>query len=575
MKQPWIRLAALLLALLLCLGVCGCTTSSQVGDVTTESTTQATEKEPIVLDYEGDLTIGGTPEIRAQYGDSVYVGKSIPAFYYTEEQAIALLEQIANLYDLLENGTPEEFANAFDSVEFGAYAELITQCRLARLEYDMYRNDPEAEENYLWMTALFGDAAVQMTKLYRLSYGTPAGDLLFDGWSEQKIRIALANADAADDELRELLHKHDELTVQYYEVVEQEGGFDAMVPLFTEFVRVNNATAQKIGYDDYMAYTYECIYQRDYTPKEIEQMRQLTKEQLVPLFLRLYEELLAMDQILKEDEKNAVLELHQLPYDNELVDAYIQSVSGSFCDAYTELWEQEYYCIAYDSTASQSIAYQETLLTTSRPYLYIGPYYTDAMSIVHEYGHYYSTLIDPDRAISYDLAEIQSQGNEWLLSAYLSEQQNDIVVRYVNVTRLYHALFNVMLYLCMDEFEQEVYANPEKYTDHESLDALYTEIVSGYLDPAYFNVDYWHYVVFDYEGYFASYAASLIPCFELYYLAETDMDAAVQTYLSLIEYEGELTYSEVLESAGLQNPLDPNYTMIDFDELLALMQQKQ
>jgi hypothetical protein len=53
------------------------------------------------------------------------------------------------------------------------------------------------------------------------------------------------------------------------------------------------------------------------------------------------------------------------------------------------------------------------------------------------------------------------------------------------------------------------------------------------------------------------------------------MDAAKQTYLSLIEYEGDLTFSEVLEGAGLQNPLDPNYTLADFEVLLALMQQKQ
>ena len=98
MRILWSRLAALLLALLLCLGVIGCRPATQNGVDTTESTTEAIgEKEPIVLDYEGDLTLGGTPEIRAEYGDSVYVGKGIPAFYYTEEQAITLLEQIEDL----------------------------------------------------------------------------------------------------------------------------------------------------------------------------------------------------------------------------------------------------------------------------------------------------------------------------------------------------------------------------------------------------------------------------------------------------------------------------------------------
>ena len=105
----------LLLALLLCLGVIGCHPTTQNGEDTTEGTTEAlVEREPIVLDYEGDLTPGGTPEIRAEYGDSVYVGKAVPAFYYTEEQAIALLEQIEELYDLFENGTPESFVNGMN-----------------------------------------------------------------------------------------------------------------------------------------------------------------------------------------------------------------------------------------------------------------------------------------------------------------------------------------------------------------------------------------------------------------------------------------------------------------------------
>jgi hypothetical protein len=363
--------------------------------------------------------------------------------------------------------------------------------------------------------------------------------------------------------------------VQYYEVLDREDGLDAMVPLFAEFVRVNNAMAQKMGYDNYTDYAYECDYRREYAPEDIEQVRQFAKEQLAPLQERVREELLALDEIMQDEEFAAEEVLYYLQYDNEAVDAYIQSVSESFGDAYTELWEKEYYCLAYDESASKISAYQEMLPSLKHPFLYIGPGYTDAQAIVHEYGHYYSALIAPDREISYDLAELQSQGNEWLLLAHLSEQYNDNAVLHVNLERLYDALDDVMLFLCMDEFEQEIYANPEKYTDHESLDALYTEIVSGYVDPEYFNLDYWHYVVFDYEAYFASYAISLIPCIELYYLAETDMDAAKQTYLSLIEYEGDLTFSEVLEGAGLQNPLDPHYTVIDFETLLALMKQTQ
>jgi oligoendopeptidase F len=121
-----------------------------------------------------------------------------------------------------------------------------------------------------------------------------------------------------------------------------------------------------------------------------------------------------------------------------------------------------------------------------------------------------------------------------------------------------------------------VYANPEKYPDAASLDALYTEIVSGYVDPQMFTgPSYWRRVAFDWPGYYINYGISMIPCLELYYLAESDYESAAQTYLSLSDYEGTLTFSEVLERAVLQNPLDEEYQIFDLEALLALMQQKQ
>ena len=86
MNRLLMKYTALLLALLLCLGVIGCQPTTQNGEDTTQGATEGTtqaivEREPIVIDYEGDLTPGGTPELRAEYGDLAYVGKGMPAFY--------------------------------------------------------------------------------------------------------------------------------------------------------------------------------------------------------------------------------------------------------------------------------------------------------------------------------------------------------------------------------------------------------------------------------------------------------------------------------------------------------------
>ena len=596
MKRLLMKYTALLLALLLCLSVIGChpetdngedtTLETTIGttESTTEETTQAVvEREPIVIDYEGDLTPGGTPEIRAEYADLVYVGKGMPAFYYTKAQAIALLEQIEDLYVIFETGTPEELRAAYDKVKNGSLAEMKTQATLAMAEYYLYITDPEAEENYLWMQELYSDATGRMEYLCLLVYDSPAAEVFFEGWSEIDIRVALANGKGQDEELRALNREHDELIVEYHKLMQQEDYMATTAALYPELVRINNAIAQKMGYDDYMDYAYECIYLREYAPEDVAQIRKLVKEQLIPVYLQVQQELAAMEEQFancSEEEALAFMsrleELETINKDSPELSLFIQGIGESFAATYTELFEKEYYYAAYAGSSSSDIAYTNMLPSLGHPYLFFG---TDMMSksnVLHEYGHYYAFSVAPDRSLRLDLAETHSQGNEWLFSAYLSEQYNDFAIRYVNLFAISFDMESIILDLCLDEFEQTVYANPEKYTDMESLDALYTEIVSGYVDPENFiGAWYWRDSSFENAGYYLSYGVSMIPCLELYYLAETDYERATEIYLALSEYEGDLTFTEVLERAGLQNPFDEEYQVFDFEVLLALMQQKQ
>ncbi|MBQ1232199.1 MAG: hypothetical protein IIX86_01575 [Clostridia bacterium] len=596
MKRLWMKSMALLLALLLCLSVIGChpetdngedTTQETTADTTadsTEGTTEAVvEREPIVVDYEGDLTPGGTPEIRAEYADLAYVGKGMPAFYYTEEQAIDLLEQIEDLYVIFKTGTPEDLREAYDQVKNGALAEMKTQSTLAMAEYNLYFTDPEAEENYLWMEELYDDATGRMEYLCLLVYDSPAAEVFFKGWSETDIRVALAHGKGYDEEMRALNRELDELIVEYHKLMQQEDYMETTAALYPELVRINNTIAQKMGYDDYMDYAYESIYLREYAPEDVAQIRKLVKEQLIPLYNQVKQELEVMEAqfaTMSEEEVMAVAasleKLESITKDSPELLLYMQGLGESFGATYAELLEKEYYYVAYQGSPSNSIAYTNLLPSLKHPYLFFGTGTMSKTTIVHEYGHYYAFAVAPDRSLRLDLAETHSQGNEWLFSAYQSEQYNDFAVRFVNLYGILFDIDTIILDLCLDEFEQMVYANPEKYTDMESLDALYTEIVSNYLDPATFTgVEYWRRSLFENAGYQLSYGISLIPCLELYYLAESDYESAAQMYLALSEYEGDLTFTEVLERAGLQNPFDEEYQVFDFEVLLALMQQKQ
>ena len=569
--KRYIKPISLLLALLLCATFAGC-------GLFRDNPLQPIEKPAYEFDYEGDLTPGGDASVRALYTDVVSMGKGIPAFDYSEQEAADLMRQIDDLYECLEGDDPAAFVAMFTYVQCGAYARMESQCSLAQLEYSLYREDGEAAENFEWMRAFAADVSTRLSRLYRLVYDSPAKEVFFRGWTQEDIRMALLYADAADDELAALQREYDELLVEYYELQQSESFIEESAELYEKAVRINNDIAQKLGYENYMDYAYEFVFLRGYAPEDIAAVRAYVKEHLVPLYQRVDAELTLMESDMRQSEIDAINALMYQEYNSPDVQAYMKMVGKGFSDTYTDMMDKQNFCFAYNAEVSRDGAFTDWLAAQGHPYVYMGANYADAFTFVHEFGHYYAFSVDANRAVSNDLVELQSQGNEWLYLAYLSEQNNDIASMYTVLYRLYNDIGSVILCLAVDEFEQSVYENPALCENPASLDALFTEILSGYIDPGAFGggiSEYWHYVTFDAAGYYVSYAVALIPCFELYFMAETDLESAVQTYLLLSEYKGTQTYFEVLDLAGLQNPMGKDYVPVDYDVLYELMQKKQ
>lgn len=578
MRKIPIKMLALLMTLLLCMSATSCTRLiSGVADIL------GREQDEYEFDYPGDLTPGGDPKTRKDYFDDVYVGNNDLRFAYSEQEAAELMEQIDTLYEYLEGDDFAAFLAMFTYVQYGAYARMESQCSLAQIEYSLYRDDAEASENYEWMRAFAMDVSTRMSKLYRLVYDSPNRDVFYDGWTEEEIQTALFYADSTDEEYAALQAEYDALLVEYYALDQNDPTFmTESAKLYVEAQRINDAIAQKMGYDSYMDFAYECVYMREYTPEDVAALRVYAREYLVPLFDEVELAFNNLAQDLRQSEQEKIEELFYQGMDSQMLYSYAQDIGGAYFSEFEALHAEKNYFLAYDPDMSRNGAFTDYLSDRAQPVMYFGAHYQDHFTLAHEYGHYYSFAFNGTRDVSYDLCELQSQGNEWLYLAYLSEQNNSIASQYLSLYRLYNDLCTVFICLCVDEFEQTVYDDPGKYCTPEQLDALYRQICDTYLGTSrmealfgYDPAEYWHYVALDAAGYYISYAISLFPCFELYYLAETDYDAAVDTYLSLVEYKGSQTFSEVLAYAGLQNPLSGDYAPIDFDELYALMGQKQ
>lgn len=578
MKKYTVRIFAAVLVLALCASLASC--SRLAGAL---AGLLGKEDEDYGFDYEGDLTPGGDPKIRKQYMDIIYLGDTELRFDYTEAEAAELKEQIDQLYEYLEGDDYAAFLAMFTYVQYGAYARMESQRVLAQVEYSLWQEDPETVENFEWMRSFSMDMSTKLSKLYRKVYDSPIRDKFYDGWTPEEIEAALFYADSADEEYAALQTEYDSLLVEYYALDQNAATFMTdSADLYLQAIDLNHAIAQKMGYDSYMDFAYECVYSREYSPDDVAVLREYAKQYLVPLFDRVEVALNDVASDLRQSEEDKINELYNQGIFSEMLYSYAKDIGGTYFAEFDQLLEQEHFFAAHDPDRSRNGAFTDYLPDQTQPIIYFGAYYQDHFTMAHEFGHYYSFAYNGVRDVSYDLCELQSQGNEWLYLAYLSEQNCDVASQYLTLNRLYNDLCTVFICLCVDEFEQEVYGQPDLYTTPEQLDSLYREICDRYLGAdrmesimGYDPAEYWHYVAVDAAGYYISYAVSLFPCFELYTLAETDYDAAVQTYLSLVEYSGSQTFFETLARAGLQNPLKQGYEPIDFDQLYLLLGQKQ
>ena len=440
------------------------------------------------------------------------------------------------------------------------YEYLNAQCTIAMILHYCDTNNQTLAQQYLdcYETNVQANSAyIQMARRVYLS-DTPAKDILFEGWTEQDIAMLLAY----DEEIALLRQRNEEITLEYYET----GSDNKRVNLYIEFVQNNNTIAQYFGYDNYYEYAYELVYDRDYQPEELEQMRQYAKEYLSEIFHQAYLNYYQTGSNLSQTDWDGLNNFLKADYSSagkNYVELYIQAVPDSMADAMNRM-------LNCDSLFATKQAAKDGAFTTmigDRSFCYFSPGYANSSTVIHEGGHYYASLYTDLDAIPLDLAEVHSQGNEWLfihaMKEHMGSAQHDALVDF----RIYDALRMVMICLMVDEFESRVYTTDISDFTAEDFDALMESVATQYLSMAYitnyFNVDiqwYWRMVVVDQPVYYISYAVSAIAALDLYTMAVEDYESAVAAYQMLCEnLNEELGFLGNLDTAGLAGPFQEKF----------------
>ena len=494
------------------------------------------------------------------------------------ERFTATPEEFAAVMDLLdrwlagalptEGGDPtvgsltiEEVDAMYQEFEIAFY-HLAEQRTLATIIYYYNTSDEEASKRYLDTQDAFLDVNDKYNTVLREMYlNSPYSAELFADWTEEEIQSLLDY----DPTIMALRKEIEELQVEVDNLDDNAKDYnDKSTALYVQIVTKNNQLAKLYGYDNYYTYASENVYSRDYEAEDLAAFREYIIEYVVPNFENVSNDFYAY-RGLAEWKKNQFINFIQGSFDslnkNYLV-MYLDSLEGTMGDSMRHMFENKN-CIFSDIGTSHPTAFCTYLYETEQPFCLFGKNGQSSTTMVHEIGHYYANLVNPDLG-NYDLLETHSQGNEFLFLDFCKDYMNEEVYSCAMGYQLVNACYVMIMATIIDEFEQEVYAleSVEGMTSAD-FDAIMTKVcekyggaewVTGKLADPY---SYWRMVAISNPVYYISYAVSSVAAVEIAALVEEDQAAAYEAYRILAEdVLPEDGFIKALEKAGLGSPFE-------------------
>ena len=526
--------------------------------------------------------------------------KETLTFTFTKEDEAAIDAKYDEVLALI-NAAPKYDPEAHKYAETGALADqyaavdklhteyyelieyAISQRQLAEVAYYCDMKNTELEETYTYMMDYYTAVVAKFYTLSRPFYDSRYRDFYYYGMTEEEINAFLFDSDAISNPEYTALKERNNAIEAEIVALPSPINVDTLSTLYAEFVENNNKMAKLMGYDNYLEYAYENVYNRDYTYQDTTKLAEYVKQYISPIFNAVYKKWGAVSGGLSDSDKESYYSQIEYPFfenlvGNTTVNDYIDLLAFTSNPDKNISFSDEFNKLMADGNMFRGDyegAFVTSIYSVNLPIAYFGKGYDNCFTIVHEFGHFMNEIYSADVAEendefsqSYDLLEMHSQGNELLYLCYLknnaemSKQAHAIIETYSLVNMLYAAMAGMTI----DSFEQAIYLNTYNGTNADTImadgkisadeyDLLYTSICTDYGVNDVIG-GYWRYgMTITSPCYYVSYSVSALSVLQLYEIANTDgFDAAKYAYLKLFTYvdaNPEMTMDETLSYAGM------------------------
>lgn len=553
---------AIVLLISCCLAGCSPKSDTPAAPTTTTTAPQGTTAPP---------TTTLPPETEPPAVDIVVNGAEL-VYELTDADVTEFYDLLAQSEDLALNSTDAALVEEVSEKLDDKYSYMDEQLSIAMVLYYSDLTDEAASQLYLDCTETVTQANNDYLEMARRIYlsDSPHKDMLFEGWTEEDFAYLLAYT----EEVMQLRQRNSELEVAYQDLQNTPELYEGMVPIYIEMVQNNNRIAQIYDYDNYYDYAYDLVYTRDYDHSKIEAMRTYAAQYLVPAVGNAYLKyntgmfnLSNRQQRVLIDFLSSSYVLNSEPYVNRYIATLPESTQTGILDMF------DGNIVMKDKASGAQEGAFTTTVGEDRLICYFGPGYSNSMTIVHEAGHYYGGLYTSLSDIPMDLAEVQSQGNEFLFLSYLKDDMPENLYEVLVSYRMYSDIAQNLICVIVDEFEERVYKHPDiSNLTCEDLDAIMEDVCKSYggigkINGTITNIQsYWRMVVVEQPVYYISYAVSSLAAMSIYTTGTENYEQAIEVYRQLIEeVDIEQGFLGNLSAAGISSPFEEKVYKVLYD----------
>ena len=340
---------------------------------------------------------------------------------------------------------------------------------------------------------------------------------------------------------------------------------DEQLRIFISLIKVRKNIATELGNDSYLDYAYESL-SRDYSSEDASRFLDGIAEYIVPVY-----QLLSLSVFIPYFYPNGTskspISTTSLTLDALINDAHelLTEVDAELGDIYGYMLQHGLYDIELSTANRMQGAFTTYLNDYNAPFVFIsaGGDICDYSTLFHEFGHFADAYINYNSDTSIDQKEISSQALEHLMLTRMDAKLSAKDQIYLKYYMLWDALETLVI--------QGFYAKAEEFIYSLDYDAITKDNINTQVKRAASEFDLNTKAIdvttllgiqhlFLYPFYVQSYAVSIAPALEIYFMETKETGSGFEAYRELIDRNDEdMTLVESIKESGISSPFKKDY----------------